>query len=508
LATNFDFTVSPASIVAVRGNPDSFTIDIDLIVAENTSIYAGSTCGVRFPEPPLQGASFKVQSAMGSDDCHASEVWELRVGNDAPVGVRVLHVPGSYVARLSEGDHVERVTHILTLDVRSEISVDVTAPASGVTVSDADVAVAASVSDAFGEINTVELLVGGAVADTLFTGAERTVSVAGSAALAPGENLITVRATNGVGNTWSDAVTVTYAPVTAGIVRWDGDAGDGLWFTPANWDGDVLPGPGDAVIIDAAAAEVMYARDVVTSIASLTNRGSLTLREGGLHIARASASEGDLILDHDQQTVNRPVLWLDDTLTVAGTLDCTRASVRGGKLVVVAGASTGADLCVWNDLAVENGGEVVVGGETGRLSFVGAVSLVNASDGIVRIDGGLVECTAFPCPSEVSIENHGTITMTGFRVSIDPFITNSGTIDYGTTALWLGDGQNDGAITSAGASLLVRGDWIMSASSALDATSVTVAGSRGRCVEPAGRSYPSPPSRSPSRRSPSWARGR
>ncbi|HKI94419.1 MAG TPA: hypothetical protein VJ992_03910 [Gemmatimonadales bacterium] len=171
-------------------------------------------------------------------------------------------------------------------------------------------------------------------------------------------------------------------------------------------------------------------------------------------------------------------------------------------------ASTGADLCVWNDLAVENGGEVVVGGVTGRLSFVGAVSLVNASDGIVRIDGGLVECTAFPCPSEISIENHGTITMTGFRVSIDPFITNSGTIDYGTTALWLGDGQNDGAITSAGASLLVRGDWIMSASSALDATSVTVAGSRGRCVEPAGRSYPSPPSRSPSRRSPSWARGR
>jgi PKD repeat protein len=38
------------------------------------------------------------------------------------------------------------------------------------------------------------------------------------------------------------------------VVAWDGDAGDGLWCTPANWVGDVVPGESDSEVIDAAAA--------------------------------------------------------------------------------------------------------------------------------------------------------------------------------------------------------------------------------------------------------------
>ncbi|MCB0644943.1 MAG: hypothetical protein KDC44_25025, partial [Phaeodactylibacter sp.] len=36
----------------------------------------------------------------------------------------------------------------------------------------------------------------------------------------------------------------------AATVTWDGDAGDGLWNTAANWDGDILPTATDDVVID------------------------------------------------------------------------------------------------------------------------------------------------------------------------------------------------------------------------------------------------------------------
>ena len=33
---------------------------------------------------------------------------------------------------------------------------------------------------------------------------------------------------------------------------WDGDGGDGLWSTAANWQGDVAPQEGDTLIFDGA----------------------------------------------------------------------------------------------------------------------------------------------------------------------------------------------------------------------------------------------------------------
>ena len=37
---------------------------------------------------------------------------------------------------------------------------------------------------------------------------------------------------------------------TAAIITWDGDAPDGLWITPTNWDGNAVPQPNDDVIIN------------------------------------------------------------------------------------------------------------------------------------------------------------------------------------------------------------------------------------------------------------------
>jgi hypothetical protein len=33
-------------------------------------------------------------------------------------------------------------------------------------------------------------------------------------------------------------------------ITWDGGGGNLLWQTPANWSGDVLPGPNDDVLLN------------------------------------------------------------------------------------------------------------------------------------------------------------------------------------------------------------------------------------------------------------------
>lgn len=61
------------------------------------------------------------------------------------------------------------------------------------------------------------------------------------------------------------------------IVTWDGEAGDGLWGSAANWSGDVLPDSTSDVFIDDATA---IAIDVDASIHSLHAQGDVVLNAG------------------------------------------------------------------------------------------------------------------------------------------------------------------------------------------------------------------------------------
>ena len=55
------------------------------------------------------------------------------------------------------------------------------------------------------------------------------------------------------------------AVANLGAAVWDGGGGDGLWSNPANWSGDVLPGPASVVRIENTADEVHVDVDVTLS---------------------------------------------------------------------------------------------------------------------------------------------------------------------------------------------------------------------------------------------------
>jgi len=60
------------------------------------------------------------------------------------------------------------------------------------------------------------------------------------------------------------------------VVAWDGEAGNGLWHDPVNWrdelGSDVLPGPGDDVVIDVPGDITAFRRGRARSRASTAGR--------------------------------------------------------------------------------------------------------------------------------------------------------------------------------------------------------------------------------------------
>ena len=61
----------------------------------------------------------------------------------------------------------------------------------------------------------------------------------------------------------------------AAICTWSNAGGTGLWSTPANWSGGVVPEPGDDVVFDGAVSQAACSANVVTN-----NLASLKLLNG------------------------------------------------------------------------------------------------------------------------------------------------------------------------------------------------------------------------------------
>ena len=84
---------------------------------------------------------------------------------------------------------------------------------------------------------------------------------------------------------WKFGIETLEPRIAPALVTWDG-GGDGVsWGDAANWDGDVLPGTGDDVVIDDIGDITVNHSIGTTSIHSLVSNEGLTLSGGTLNVA-------------------------------------------------------------------------------------------------------------------------------------------------------------------------------------------------------------------------------
>lgn len=127
-----------------------------------------------------------------------------------------------------------------------------------------------------------------------------------------------------------------------GQIRWDGEAGDGLWSNPQNWTGDNLPGSADDVILDHTYLHTTYKINLPS--------GTTTVTIHSLQIIPALP---------DSIYVELPV-----SNTISPGLQITGSGyplIIGdrGVLINASGSASGASLTVSDSIRISNGGKYI-----------------------------------------------------------------------------------------------------------------------------------------------------
>ncbi|MDZ4754537.1 MAG: hypothetical protein SGJ11_08575 [Phycisphaerae bacterium] len=284
------------------------------------------------------------------------------------------------------------------------------------------------------------------------------------------------------------------APSAAATITWDGGGGTLTWMTPANWSGDVLPGPNDDVVIDAAGtvtitltgsasvkslvcADALTINGVgtLTLATTATVDGLLTLASGALNGGAWTLGAGAIATNNINNMLlgvtlngsltlatNSAFLRIKNGLTLNGTAHLTGLNSRlvfDGTQTVSAGTfqldgTTGdpARLDIDGVTDVTLGPSVVVEASAARIGDVGFVSGLSSviNQGTIRADTAGSTLTIV---GEL-LTNQGTIEATAGTVVISPTMPwsntgviralTSGMVDLvgPTTASTMGEVQN------------------------------------------------------------------
>lgn len=259
-------------------------------------------------------------------------------------------------------------------------------------------------------------------------------------------------------------------------VIWDGGGGDNLWSTAANWDGDVLPGDGDDVVINLSGSSptIQFTAGTTATVKSLTSHEAFSMEGGTLNLmgnvpdlleqastaawftAGLTVSGGTINADVGSLPVDIRVTTSDLVLiggTVSGTVavegDSTTAATidtssgysdpitlvargvgahlkgniaAGQKLTIQGTKETafGTAVLHW-DQGLENHGTIVMN----TIEFIGASldigdgTLINGPDGVIHIEricAGPREITGtgtFTNQGRVIVNNDTELTITG-----------------------------------------------------------------------------------------------
>jgi hypothetical protein len=270
----------------------------------------------------------------------------------------------------------------------------------------------------------------------------------------------------------------TYTSMAA-QARWDGGGGDGLWTNPANWAGNLLPGPADDVILDNTFITGSYMVRFPAGSSIVTVR-SLAIMPGTgytIEVVLPSANTAN-----NAFTVNKTGYGL--------------MIYEGGIFRNASGVSSGETLQISDSLIIYNGGKYVhqnrgghantivrvlskkPGTESGAFEFNIPTSSSYALSLSTRTYGQLI----------LSSEANGN-TVTYSAISVNPIIINSDlkigarvrlSLDASDTLLVKGQFIHEGNTLNLSSSaralvMAVKGNWTQAETAIITETGTTSA---------------------------------
>jgi hypothetical protein len=229
----------------------------------------------------------------------------------------------------------------------------------------------------------------------------------------------------------------------------------GDWDTPTNWKGGVLPGPGDAAVINIPGITVTHNSSASDAVESLTSSAAVTMSAGTLSLASKSTITNTLSLAGGTFT-GAGAVTVNGLLWSAGTM-----SGSGSTTVVPGGTLTfrGNGSKLLDGRSLSNGGTGAWTGN-GDLDLADGAALDNLHGATFedRGNGGIVNAGG----ATSSLSNAGTFlktTIAGTTVVSVP-VMNSGSFSVAIGSItFAGDGTSTGSFAiAAGSTVAFSGD--------------------------------------------------
>jgi hypothetical protein len=251
---------------------------------------------------------------------------------------------------------------------------------------------------------SIEVLAEGRLVELRYTGLEAgdyQIAIAGTAV------------TDRVGNALAAHDVISAFTLTGEAIEWINPAG-GFWDDPASWEGGVLPGPDDNVLIDVPGDILIVHRTGETRINRLISRESIDLTGGTLDVTTTVQVDGTFNLGNGAVLAHATVVrgggpfspGVGGFATFDGVTLATEVRVvEGGFLLVengltldrgqvtLDGAGTGATIHFAETQTLSGRGEIVFAGATDR-NFVTMGMLTVGPDVLIhgpqggRVGGG------------------------------------------------------------------------------------------------------------------------
>lgn len=188
-------------------------------------------------------------------------------------------------------------------------------------------------------------------------------------------------------------------------ITWDGDGGDGLWSTAANWSSDVVPGAADNVLLDNSVVAGSYTVNLPT--------GAVTVSVNSLTITPSGVNNITLVLPSGN-TAN-------PGFSVTGTGDALVLN-NGAILRNSSGAASGSGISITNTFRINNGGHYLHNTPRQNAPIVSQLSTAAGTElGLFEFDVPIA--SYFPT---ISNTNYGSLVLSS--------IANGGTVSYNNTS--------------------------------------------------------------------------